>query len=602
MSNVFVKIVKNSFYILVSLILISIYSDRALSVDYTETFDSSINNSGLWSSQRGVLDFQSDSGRDFAIFKLPIGQTPFPYLKTNNLYLIKPDYESVSLSIKFSNNTVNQGAGYIFSDNVPDISNSLNFSGLMFYIWPKPNGNFYLFSSICPSENQSCNIALQLSEGVFSMPTDSLWHTLTISRIASHYEWKLDNNLIFTTVDTSRLISSVGIGNPENTSGYQIWPELNIDFLGIDTLPPFVSPSPSPSLAPSPTPTPSPSLSPTPTATATPTPTPSITPTPTATAAAYPYYSQNDPKWASQMYDHAAEWASWGKRGIDRWGCALTSAAMVLKNYGVKTVTGAVTTPENLNNWLKSQVDGYIGNGLVNWLAISRYTHQSYVRGKSPTELEFVKKYYSSATNDQDIVNGLSPILGLPGHFVVSYALSGSDYLINDPNDILRNLISKTDSIFTTNSFIPSHTNLAYMLFVYDPQMQVEVRDKSGHEVGGIKSEEYLTDDKSGTTSEHLILLYIPKPETGSYTIETSNPQNAKAKIDMYMYDKSGNVTLRKMTIKPETDTSFEIKYNQSKVSKTSVHHNWQWVWRFIKKWSRWERVRDLRDAWEERH
>ncbi len=79
------------------------------------------------------------------------------------------------------------------------------------------------------------------------------------------------------------------------------------------------------------------------------------------------YISQSDPLWASDIYDLANKWSVYPY--ISRWGCALTSASMILNYHGFNT------NPKNLNEWLKSQPDGYLTNGLLNWLAISRFSN-----------------------------------------------------------------------------------------------------------------------------------------------------------------------------------------------------------------------------------
>lgn len=49
-------------------------------------------------------------------------------------------------------------------------------------------------------------------------------------------------------------------------------------------------------------------------------------------------------------------------------GCALTSAVMVLRYYGVTTgIDGKEVNSRNLNEWLKSQPRGYVGRGRINW-------------------------------------------------------------------------------------------------------------------------------------------------------------------------------------------------------------------------------------------
>jgi hypothetical protein len=143
----------------------------------------------------------------------------------------------------------------------------------------------------------------------------------------------------------------------------------------------------------------------------TPRPQPSLT-TPTPTP--FPYLSQKDSAWAGEEYDSASTWAGAARSGIGRWGCAITSVAMILQKNGVNALDGTSVDPSKLNTWLISQTDGYIGPGLLNWLAVTRYVKASYDAGNASTKLEYSRP---SATSTPV----LPTILGLPGHFVVAH-------------------------------------------------------------------------------------------------------------------------------------------------------------------------------------
>lgn len=554
------------------------YIPKSHAYEYFEPFTNGTNPL-FWQSIRGDLLFGSDLEQTYGIIETNPGTNPFQYLRSNDLFLLKPELKSIYLSVKFSDYGITQGAGYIFSDNVPSDGDSLDFGSYLFYIWPKGDGQFYLFSSICPSENITCDVSSQLSNGVFSFVNYLDWKKLELRLVGDQYEWYLNNSLFFRTTHTNRRVNRVGIGDPEYTSGYLVWPKFYVDYIGLDATQDY-SPSPTPTASPSPNPT----------------------PTPIPFPSTFPYFSQIDPKWAGKIYDHASLWADLGKQGIDRWGCALSSAAMILKKYEVKTLSGQETTPSTLNEWLRSQPDGYLGNGLINWLAISRYTHQSKRAGKSPTELEFSKALFNSIDVDNFIDQGKYPILGIPGHFVLSYADDGTFYKINDPSNINHISLGKSEPILTSNLFSPSQTDLSYMLYAYDPQMTLSIKDNQGNEVIGLTTEEYLMDDLDGVKeSNYLKLLYVPKPTTGDYAIEITNPSDSVGKLDLYFYDQEGKVWTKKIGINKLTQTKFDLKYDRNKVGKNKISHNWKWVFEYIKRWKRWERVWNWQNRWFER-
>lgn len=249
---------------------------------------------------------------------------------------------------------------------------------------------------------------------------------------------------------------------------------------------------------------------------------------------------------------------------------------MVLKEYGVKTLSNQEVTPAALNAWLKSQSDGYIRNGLVNWLAITRYTRQSYTAGKSPTKLEFVKSPYSESDVTGKLGSGLFPILGEPGHFVAAHGSSGDDWLINDPNNLARTSLAKSASIATSNTFVPSLTDLSYMLYVFDQGMNVEVSTPGGV-VDGILTEEWLTDDLASDSANKLNLLYVPKPASGNYKVTVGG----RGALDIYLYDKNGSNWTKKIVTSGDEE-KIELSYNHGSIARTKLKSRLQRVWRYL--------------------
>lgn len=248
---------------------------------------------------------------------------------------------------------------------------------------------------------------------------------------------------------------------------------------------------------------------------------------------------------------------------------------------------GTTINPTRLNNWLKDQPDGYLGDGLLNWLAVTRLVHQAKVAGRAPTELEFTKSVYDPDVVDAVIAGGKYPILGLPGHFVASYGATAAGYRINDPADQARIFLPKIGSIMTNNVFSPSSTDLSYMLYVYPPSMSVLVRNVGGEVVSGNESEEYLADDLSGGETKRIKTMHIPKPMSGKYTVEVTNNGGA-GKLEMYLYDERGSVKEKRLRIKPLTQTTIDVKYDKTKIGKCQYGDKGKWVKRYWEKWHRW--------------
>lgn len=263
-----------------------------------------------------------------------------------------------------------------------------------------------------------------------------------------------------------------------------------------------------------------------------------------------PLYKQTDPRWAGYVYDSAKKWSP-NDSGIGAWGCSLTSAVMVFKFYGLSKINNVNLNPETLNNWLNTQYDGYLSNGAINWLALSRLSKQLVLQNSitSFDALEFSKQF----TNDLEemknyIVSEEPPILEEPGHFVVATGFNNDDILINDPyypRDYLSSYSNKFKSI---NLFYPSKTDLSYILITTDPDMDIHLKNQ-----GSVMGNEYIQDpinnpknNKNSGNSIKIILL--PKPESKDYTIELNSTVSKNYHIQTYLYDKAGNLIHIKIT------------------------------------------------------
>lgn len=552
---------------------------------FNEDFNSGFSNPLLWNTINGQGVTFSNSGVNL----FETSSTDFPYLYSNQDIISTFD-NFIEVKFNYYDSGSNFGNGIAITDINPPPGTVMLYPSTfsqytMFYVWQGPGYPYlHIVTFLCDVGSPNCNNSPTIIYQTNSQDYET--HTLRIERQNKSYIVYVDNVKYFQSYESPRVARNIWIGHPEKTMTAGSWANFSVDYIHIGEDGSNNSPLPSPTAPPTPTPTPSTS------------PTPTPTPSPTPIAALFPYYSQSDNRWAKEIYDHAQSWAERGKQGIDRWGCALTSASMVLKNYGVKTKSGAELTPSNLNNWLKSQPDGYLRNGLVNWLAITRLVHESKQSGKSPTELEFVKNIYVQSSTESQLDSGKFPILGIPGHFVVATGNNGANYKINDPANKTKQNISKTENIITSNTFYPSMTDLSYIFMAYDPSLSLKVMDSNGQRVSGVESEEYLTDDKNAQTSKHLKLLYIPKPRSGDYLVEVLNETVHKAKLDIYFYNKNGQVWSKKLEIFEETDTQFNLRYDSEKILKNKIEHNWKWMWQYIRKWHRWERVWDLRKRW----
>jgi hypothetical protein len=142
-----------------------------------------------------------------------------------------------------------------------------------------------------------------------------------------------------------------------------------------------------------------------------------------------PLYKQCASLWGMDIYDRTGE-------TICKKGCALTSAVMVLRYYGVTTgIDGKEVNPRNLNEWLIKN-DGYTPFGGIVWGTVTRYSNGkisfTIINGRNDEVL------------NHDLCNGKPVIVEVSNHFVVATGTMCSNdettWSINDPGRNLTTL------------------------------------------------------------------------------------------------------------------------------------------------------------------
>ncbi|KKT97520.1 MAG: hypothetical protein UX35_C0002G0080 [Microgenomates group bacterium GW2011_GWA1_46_15] len=262
-----------------------------------------------------------------------------------------------------------------------------------------------------------------------------------------------------------------------------------------------------------------------------------------------PYLSQRGEAWKSQEYDRASIWAG-TKNTIERWGCALTSAVMILRYHGLSMLPdNQILDPSTLNTWLTHQPDGYIGDGYLNWLALTRLSKQIADVHPERSALEFTWKTYSSENITQELKNQRPTIVAVPGHFVVARGTQTDPNIFTayDPFWSDKTTLSAQDNPQSLRTFTPSHTDLSYILVVHDTQTQVLF---SGNQPFNedVFSENHLQDDLESTPhDQELVFHLVQKPASGEYPITIEPSRSEHPFFAVYAYDVSG-------TVQPFTD------------------------------------------------
>lgn len=272
-----------------------------------------------------------------------------------------------------------------------------------------------------------------------------------------------------------------------------------------------------------------------------------------------PNLKQYEGGWENDLYGHT-------NNTIKDFGCALTSASMVLKFFGHDI------DPGELNSWLKGQKDGFIRNGLVNWLAISRYTKIN--ESSISSVLEFTRSPFDESNKIlNNLENNLPTIVKVPGHFVVTRSQTETSFGINDPGYSNRNEL-KPDYLDTDikslNTYTPSQTDLSYIMFVGDDNLEFKLFDSNENLIDNNKLQTFTENpinklDGSDVSGEPLSILLFPKPPHGQYKLEVTGPEG-QYQLESYLYDIDGNIIYQNMDgyIINENKNIYQINIGQN--------------------------------------
>lgn len=269
--------------------------------------------------------------------------------------------------------------------------------------------------------------------------------------------------------------------------------------------------------------------------------------------------------WANEQYDHANEWSTIPT--IQNFGCALTSATMILNYFG------HTVDPSSLNNWLNTEKDGYLRNGQLNWLAVSRYS--LLFSNASAQPLEFQKYHYTEEKIDTLLSSKLPVILGMTNHFVVVKGKTSNDYVINDPASqitSLTNLITNRQvNLVDVNVFKPTQTDLSYVLLIFDGDKNLTVQDKDKQQLSSnyIYNLEPIQSDFDNTSSypKALKAFVYPKPDVDEQ-LDFEISGQGRYTLDSYFYSQTGEVSTNTVSgfLEKNHPHKYRLEINKQKI------------------------------------
>lgn len=306
---------------------------------------------------------------------------------------------------------------------------------------------------------------------------------------------------------------------------------------------------------------------------------------------AVPVFKQTDPLWATDVYDGANNWSPTSPT-VSRWGCALTSAAMILKYYGYNLLPdGSQLNPGTLNSWLKNFKSNGIGLGYVNgidtgylnWAVISQISklakNINNITDKDALQLSLPPANSSQLASD--ISNNIPDILQVNPptgmHYVVAKGVNGSTFDINDPAFNFNDLQSGYGNPFSKIiKYQPSFTDLSYIVFAVNPDVSLNLSDGTNQNLGSELMENPFADPNGTQTTgqKSMRFIYLPIPQSGNYNLTVSG--NSGYHLNEFFYDQSGNATASEQygVVSQGNPETINISYNNQNANGSSSEKN----------------------------
>ena len=339
-------------------------------------------------------------------------------------------------------------------------------------------------------------------------------------------------------------------------------------------------------------------------------------------------FDGSDVYWEDDEYDDAQKvplQSMWCGRNIGKCGCALTSAAMVMKYLGVERDPYTNTLdPFYLNDYFKkestkhfdkngnpfySSFGFYWGNFLFE--RVDEFSRHAFIENENtfpqPKLDQVVRESYDpvklKAYIDQQnplpvILRVASPTIS--NHFVVVKGYKGDKFIINDPAHLdptpgtfvtldTYGYTSKGDKPMITYKTTDSDFSGLLIVSPYDTRVLVTdmtdpLKPKTGYDIGlGLVLEEisdsYYTYDNAyvDPTGENptppdsagIYILMIKTPNPGSYEVKVYGEGGSQYNFTIYASNKEGNTQINTFEGKVQDNNTYSFNYGPESADET---------------------------------
>lgn len=326
-------------------------------------------------------------------------------------------------------------------------------------------------------------------------------------------------------------------------------------------------------------------------------------------------FKQYQQPWRDDEYNHALEWHRWGDwRRLNpeqpptqvtmyHWGCAVSSLAMVMRYHGLESLpSGEDLDPGSLNQWLRREADGYVGQGSLNWLAGTRLSRLiSQANPNSVPKLEYHRHYSNLKPYLQSMIDqGRPGILQIPGHFLVGQGYLQQDeqqldFYISDPA-YSHTVFSQHDQpMVSLVDLQPTHTDQSYIMILHSIDVQLELVDavtlqpiegllfqdtvaNPFYEFDGCLELEDQDANYPYECAHHqsaMVTTYFSQPDSGEYLLDVINSSQDLQRLEIFLYDQQAAVMMidrfLKFDLHQDSNEQLELSFNKEQLFESYV-------------------------------
>lgn len=285
-----------------------------------------------------------------------------------------------------------------------------------------------------------------------------------------------------------------------------------------------------------------------------------------ATVLNVPLFLQTDPAWSNELYGSYQTQPN----NIGKWGCYMTSAAMIINYYAEQDQSPFRTDPGQFNSWLRSN-NLYDGNLFVQ-ASSHTYADQQNVNlfFPSPGRIDGLRNATSDAILDNSLSQDNPAILRVNApsasgqHFVVAIGTTTVNntptYVINDPIYGQTTLYERYNNQYTSIRLFTAQSSERRTLAIsaHSP-VELLVTDPLGRKTGydpttgtswnDIPNTSYTIDAVApdgglgSETPEEVKTLFVYGSIDGQYTVEIFGTGQGSYTINAFASDLQGEIT-----------------------------------------------------------